>query len=131
MNAELMARIIAGEAGICGPLAWLAVAWVYQRNKTFYARGEPTPDMVWLAENWWRFPDPTRGATYLVNDRDLRLPVVRRFTVDRGPPTAVFICSGGRRLYAFGGDAQRTRYYWYHHPLPVILTHSTRRAIIR
>ena len=131
-STTLLASIIAGEAGICGPMAWLAVAYVYSRNQTFYARGNPTPQMFAYAETWWMYSDPTFGARYLVNDKDLKQPAVRAFTVDRGPPTAVFICAGGRRLYAFGDKATEQPTYYYPSDTPTtILTRLVESGIIK
>jgi len=62
MSAEVLASVIAGEAGICSPMAWLAVAWVYQRNREFYARETPVDAMLFVAQAWRIFPDPTLGA---------------------------------------------------------------------
>jgi len=65
-----LAGVIAGEAPGCPVEARLAVAHVYSRNDVWFGQGIPTSFDVWLALNWQRFPDPTKGAQYLIGPGD-------------------------------------------------------------
>jgi hypothetical protein len=100
-ETEILAHVIMGEASLCGFGAMLAVAWVYQRNPTMYGWQPPSALALWTALMWRWFPDPTDGARYLVSNSDLQRPAVRSFTTDRGSPTFVAECAGGRQLLAF------------------------------
>ena len=97
-----LSEIIVGEAGplmFCGLQAYIAVAWVYQRNSTMYGVGEANDMSRFVAENWWLFEDPTDGATFLFSEKDLSRPAVKKLIENKGPPT-VFKCRVGA-LYAY------------------------------
>ncbi|MEM4218140.1 MAG: hypothetical protein QXZ09_08960, partial [Candidatus Methanomethylicaceae archaeon] len=67
MNEYMIASIMVGEAGICGQLGMLAVAFVIMNRggiDGFYGRGTPTQEAIQLASMVLHgsVEDPTHGA---------------------------------------------------------------------
>jgi hypothetical protein len=88
-----LAHVLMGEAGICGPLGMLAVAWVYSRNPIMYGFSTPNKDAAWMSVWWSALPDPTQGATMIFSNSDLELPQVQRLIRDKSP-TLHLDCEG-------------------------------------
>ena len=98
MDVSFAARIM-GEAGICGPLAMLAAAWVCSRSACF-ANAAPSPVAAWVAGNYRWLLDPSAGAVRMFRTADLKPPRVRGLVRDRSP-TLVLPCVGGSRLWFY------------------------------
>lgn len=79
--ALALARIIAGEAPGCPVEAKLAVAHVHERNQVWFGDASPTTLDMFIALHWRNYPDPTDGATYLIQPSDRgRMPWLREQT---------------------------------------------------
>src|SRR5690606_32491071 len=103
-----LSHIIAGEAMGCPVVAFVAVAWVYSRNKTMYGYSDYLPPEAIFAANYWsELPDPTFGATYLFSRSDLAQSRVQRIIYpSNGPPltqTNSFDC-GYSSIYSYSRD---------------------------
>lgn len=100
-----VAHVVMAEAGpLCGPLAMVAIAWVYSRNDVMYgkyANVTPNEDALAVARIWDRLPDPTGGAHFAFSREDLKKPSVQKIIKNTGPPTLVIECEGGLALYFF------------------------------
>jgi len=97
---EALAYILEGEAGTCGVLAMLAVAFVYSRNDVMYGNADPSDTALLIAEHWYKFTDTSNGANFAFSDRDLSYPAVREI-IGRSPPVMVYDCAGGRHINLF------------------------------
>jgi hypothetical protein len=102
-----LAQVIAGEAGdLCGLSGKLAVAHVWQNRIDagiaggWYGNAQPTPTDYLVAEMFRKLPDPTRGATFLINTHDAQKPSVQAWLFDK-QLTARFTCAGGLDLLAY------------------------------
>ena len=85
----MLARLISGEAGTCDTEAKLAVAHVKANREAasmvggWYGDARPTAEDFAIALHWASFADPTDGALFLVNDKDLKLEAVREMLAER------------------------------------------------
>jgi len=102
MSAELV-HIIAGEAGTCGLMAMVAVAYVYSRNDRMNGYSEYVSNSArWVAMFWRYLPDVSGGRRFLFSADDMRLPAVQRIiTLEGRAPPVVFNCRNGLQLYAW------------------------------
>lgn len=98
-----LAYTLQGEAGICGFWAMVAISYVVTtgRNTTFYGWQNPGEMAVYVAQNYFYYPDPTPDARYVFSRSDLQKPAVQRIIENRGPPLQVFRCKGGLELHFF------------------------------
>lgn len=102
-DADILAHVLAGEGSVCGFWAMVGIAYAYTTGRAgpFYGWQTPT-DMATFVSRWWfLYPDPTPAARFFVSREDLQKASVRAFTLDRGPPLAVWECAGNLALYAF------------------------------
>lgn len=97
-------EIIMGEGGlVCGPYVLLAIAWVWSRNPRMYGwHDNPSATAEWIAENYWKLPDPTNGATLMFSNADLEKPRVKALLdeLDKRPKERMK-CDGGYELVFF------------------------------
>ena len=98
-----LAHILMGEAGTCGMVGLLAVAWVYSRNKHMNGYSSYTSVQAdFIARFWYRFPDVTNGRKFVFSESDMRLPAVQRLIKIEGrSPPVVVECQKGLRLYVW------------------------------
>ena len=105
VTMQIMARLIAGEAGTCGLDGKLAVAHVVMNRDAagitggWYGDAEPAAVDLAVAAYAERLNDITRGAIFLFSDNDLFSPAVQRIVADR-VLTGVFRCHGSS-LFSF------------------------------
>jgi hypothetical protein len=101
-----LARIIAGEAGVCDIDGRLAVAHVHQNRIAagmpggWYGDDVPSPVDLAIAMNYRSMDDPTDGALYLFSRTDAQLEQVREI-IGGQEPTAQFYCERGLILGAY------------------------------
>ena len=100
-----IAHVVYAEAGpLCGPIAMIAIAWVYSRNPVMYGKYapvEPNPMAYQIAQVWQYVPDPTYGAYYAFSGEDLLDPRVQAIVAKTGDPTLVIECRGGGSLHFY------------------------------
>ena len=96
---DVAPQLLMGEAGICGFMAMIAVAYVYQRNPVMYGWQEDFSDEAKAAALFWPwFPDYSYGASYVFSFRDMRTKAVRLLI--RGKwPKIVFRCQVGGLVF--------------------------------
>jgi hypothetical protein len=98
-----LATIIAGEAGMCGISAMLAVAWLYSRNPIMYGSAPPTPSATWIASNWQMMADPVPGSIAMFSAHDLELLRVKQLIAKMDlRPLREFDCGNGFALVFYG-----------------------------
>ena len=96
----VLARLIAGEAGVCDIDAKIAVAHVNANRIEagivggWYGDADPSYDDMAAAMYWQAVPDPTDGALYLFSAADEGRDAVQAITAD-ATMTAQFPCAGG------------------------------------
>ncbi len=103
-STYLLARTLANEAGVCGVMAMVAVAYVWSRNPRMtgtYGPREPGQVEWFVARTWHLWPDFSKGATFVFSDQDLRLPAVQDIIRNHGPPFRI-PCAGGLGLNFVG-----------------------------
>ena len=104
VRAFLLARVIAGESGVCGVDGKLAVAHVWQNRSGhevgWYGSAQPSALDVEVALMFQAAADPTHGARYLLGTGDREKPAVQQMLEGR-ERTAVFRCAGGVTLEAW------------------------------
>ena len=108
-STYLLARTLVNEAGVCGIMGMVAVAYVWTRNKVMYGSYgpvEPTDDALFVARYWSEFPDYSRGAKFVFSDEDLRDWRVQNIIRNHGPPWRME-CAGGLGLNFVGSRPQR------------------------
>jgi len=98
MDAAQLAPILMGEAGTCGLLAMVAVAWVHQRNPRMNGWQMPNARAELAAVLWQYVDDPVADREFVFSRDDLRLEAVRRIIAERGPPV-VFKCRVGELYF--------------------------------
>ena len=102
-----LAHIIAGEATGCPVLVFVAVAYIYQKNKTFYGySNDISNDAMFVAEYWEELPDASFGASFFFSGTDLKQKRVQNLI--NGPPlveVARYQCARDTiHLYAYEGQ---------------------------
>lgn len=104
MDAEGLAWILQGEAGVCGWIGLWAVAYVWGRNPIMNGYQEPGEQAYLVARlylmNPFFFPDPTDGARFLLSKQDIESTKGKILIGDK---SLVFElkCKGGLAIYGY------------------------------
>lgn len=112
-------EILAGEAAVCvhNLLVLAAVVYVYQVNTRMNGWAEDvSPQVEWVALNWYMLPNVAQGAQYVFSTQDLKQQRVRQIIRQRagdtrGPPIFNKLimpapiykahCAGGQALWFY------------------------------
>lgn len=102
-----LARVIAGEAGVCDLRARVAVAHIAATRCAQDIRGgwhgdaDPAAIDTLVAQHYRELTDPAGGATLLFSLQDLAQPAVQELLRAGFVETARFACAGGLGLSAW------------------------------